>query len=290
MGTLAGRSSLLAEGRVLAPAAVEARIPVRRWHTVLHLSGGLALLLAAACLLAPWLPLADPVRVDLSRALASPGAGHWLGTDELGRDLLSRVLHAGHISLTLAGLTVAVGLTIGVTLGAFSGYIGGWVDAVLMRLVDGVLALPMLLVALAVLGVIGPSYMGLLTVLTLSHWVHYARLTRGLVVSLRAAAHLEAARALGAGPWQIMRWHILPVVLGPLAMQASLNAGHVILTIGSLSFLGMGIQPPTPEWGAMLVEARPYLDHAPHLVAGPGLALVITVFGFNALGGWLEAQ
>ena len=250
---------------------------------------GLAFGLIGACLVAPWLALADPASINLSLGLQPPTADHWLGTDELGRDVLSRLLWGGRVSMTVAAVVLLVSLTMGVGVGVVSGYWGGLVDELSMRLTDFIYALPGIILALALIGALGPSIPALILALALSGWVTYARLARSLVLTVKTSDFVLAARSVGATDGQIMRHHLLPALLGPVAVQLSLDAGVTVLAIAGLSFLGLGIQPPTPEWGTMLVDARPFMDYAPHLVLPPGLAIFILVFGCNALSEGLEA-
>jgi len=241
------------------------------------------------CLAAPWVATHDPSAIDLRTGLQPPSAAHWLGSDQLGRDVWSRVVWAGRASLFVTGIVLALSLFLGLTVGLASGYGGGWLDHLAMRVTDFFYALPQLILALALIGIAGPSLWALIIALAISSWVTYARLARSLTLVLRQRDFVSAAQATGATHWRILIHHLLPGILGPLAVQLSLDAGTTILAIAALSFLGLGLQPPTPEWGAMLVEARPYLDRAPHLVLPPGIAIFLVVFGCNALGELLEA-
>ncbi len=252
------------------------------------IGGGAAGLLIVACLAAPWLAPADPASIDLSVGLQPPSIDHWLGTDELGRDVLSRLLWGGRVSIMVAAVVLLVSLTVGVGVGVVSGYWGGLIDEIGMRLTDFIYALPGIILALALIGALGPSIPALIFALALSGWVTYARLARSLVLTTKTSDFVLAAHSIGATNRQIMRKHLLPALLGPVAVQLSLDAGVTILAIAGLSFLGLGIQPPTPEWGTMLVDARPFMNYAPHLVLPPGLAIFILVFGCNALSEGLE--
>lgn len=258
-------------------------------HNLLSVVGAsLALGLICACLAAPWLALTDPASINLSLGLQPPSANHWLGTDELGRDVLSRLLWGGRVSIMVAAVVLLVSLIIGVGVGVISGYWGGLIDEIGMRLTDFIYALPGIILALALIGALGPSIPALIFALALSGWVTYARLARSLVLTVKTSDFVLAARAIGATDGQIMRKHLLPALLGPVAVQLSLDTGVTVLAVAGLSFLGLGIQPPTPEWGTMLVDARPFMDYAPHLVLPPGLAIFILVFGCNALSEGLE--
>ena len=249
---------------------------------------GSASLLICACLAAPWLAPFDPAAIDLSVGLQSPSAEHWLGTDNLGRDMLSRLLWGGRVSITVTVIVLLFSLIAGMLVGLICGYSGGMVEELGMRFTDLIYALPGIILALALIGALGPSVTALVFALALSGWVRYARLARSLVLTVKTSEFVEAARAIGATDSHIMRKHLLPSSIGPVSVQLSLDAGVMVLAVAGLSFLGLGIQPPTPEWGAMLVDARPYMDYAPHLVLPPGVAIFILVFGSNALSQGLE--
>ena len=262
------------------------RLPAR-WRP--HQVGiGVMVVVVLLCLAAPLVATHDPVAVDLRTGLQPPSTAHWLGSDQLGRDVWSRVVWAGRASLLVTGIVLGLSLCLGMTVGLVSGYGGGWIDDLAMRITDFFYALPQLILALALIGAVGPSLLTLIAALAMGGWVTYARLARSLVLSLRQRDFVIAAQATGATHWWILTRHLLPGTLGPVAVQLSLDAGATMLSIAALSFLGLGLQPPTPEWGAMLVEARPYLDRAPHLVLPPGLAIFLVVFGCNALGEMLE--
>ncbi|MEM7134767.1 MAG: ABC transporter permease [Chloroflexota bacterium] len=262
----------------------------RYGHGSLLASLGIAtmLLIVFLCLAAPLTATHDPTAVDLRTGLQAPSAANWLGTDQLGRDVWSRVVWAGRASLLVTGVVLVFSLGIGLMLGLLSGYGGGWVDNVIMRITDFFYALPQIILALALIGAVGPSIPALMVTLTIGGWVSYARLTRSLVLALSQSDFVTAARATGATDRRILTHHLLPGAIGPVSVQLSLDAGSTILAVAALSFLGLGIQPPTPEWGTMLVEARPYLNQALHLVLPPGLAIFLVVFGCNTLGEALE--
>jgi ABC-type dipeptide/oligopeptide/nickel transport system permease subunit len=249
---------------------------------------GLSGLLVLLCLLASWLAPIDPTAIDLGLGLQSPSLDHWLGTDQFGRDVWSRVLWAGRTSIGIASIVLTVTVTLGAAVGLITGYSGGWLDDLGMRITEFCDGLPQVVVALALIGAAGPSTLALVLALSVTGWARYARLTRSLVLRARVLEYVTAATAIGATAGQIVRRHLLPTLAGPVAVQLSLDAGATVLAIAGLSFLGLGIQPPTPEWGAMLVEARPYLDFAPHLVLSPGVALFLLVLGCNTLGEWLD--
>lgn len=247
-----------------------------------------ALALAAAA--APWVAPDDPAQQDLAGALAPPSPAHVLGQDTLGRDILSRVLHGGRVSLVVGLATVASSLFIGAVLGALAGYVGGWVDEIAMRLVDVLLAFPGLLLAIALTAVLGPSLRNVVLALGAIGWTGYARLTRGEVHRLRAREFVVAARALGARDGRIVWRHLAPLLVAPLLVQATFGMAGAIVAEASLSFLGLGVQPPTASWGAMLNDGRGFLLVAPHLTVFPGLAIMVTVLALNFLGDGLRDQ
>ena len=281
---MASLTSPLAAARSapIQPRRASVRYP---WLVV----GGLALMgLVLVALCAPLLAPYDPAAQDLNVGLTMPTLAHPLGTDQLGRDLLSRLLWAGRSSLTVVFGVLACSLLLGASIGLVAGYVGGLTDELLMRVVDLFLALPGFLLALALVGALGPGLATLLLALTITWWPTYARLVRSQTLTLRSADYLLAAQAIGAGHGQIMRRHLWPALIGPVVVQLSLDAGHLILTIAALGFLGLGIQPPAPEWGVMLVDARPFMQIAPHLVLAPGLAIFSTVLSANLVADGLE--
>lgn len=247
---------------------------------------GLAILITFAVLAAgaPWIAPYDPVAMDLLNTLSPPTPEHWLGTDELGRDALSRLLYGARISLPIGFVIEAIAVVIGVSIGAISGYFGGKIDAVFMRLVDIVSAFPFLILAIAIVAILGPSLINMLLVLTGVLWVRYARLIRGLVLTIKTQEYVEAARALGGSHAQIIFRHIIPATLGVIIVQATFGIAGTILTASGLSFLGMGAQPPSAEWGAMLSAAKPHLRTLPVLSVAPGMAIMITVLAINFVG------
>lgn len=261
------------------------RLILRRLATDRTARVGLVLVVACAlvAVLGPSLAPHDPLAVTVDR-LQRPGLHHLLGTDGLGRDLLSRLLHGARLTLGSATVAAAVVTLIGLVVGTAAGYGGGLVDKVLMRLVDVVLAVPGLVLGLAVAGLFHPSLTAVMLALITVWWAGYARIVRGLVLSLRERPFVEAARATGAGEWRVVTRHILPGVVSPVVVLATLEIGQLILVISSLSFLGLGAPPPTPEWGAMLNDGRIYFLSDPHVVLVPGIAISLAVAGFNLLG------
>lgn len=259
------------------------------------LSGALLLaLLLLLALAAPWLDLPSPVRTDLPSRMApptwqwlQPGA-HPLGTDQLGRDILSRILHGSRITLSIAFAAMLLGGVLGTAVGLLAGYLRGPWDRVLMRLADIQLALPLMLMALLVVAALGPSIQNLVIVLALTGWTRHARIVRGQTLLLRERDFVQSAHAIGASDLRIMLRHILPNVLTPILVVATLELARIIVMDAALSFLGLGIQPPTPSWGRMLAEGRVYLASAWWIVTFPGLAILLTVLAINLLGDWLR--
>ncbi len=238
----------------------------------------------ASPLLAPH----DPLPVSLPERLQPAGDDYPLGTDPLGRCLLSRLLYGGRMTLQYSLSVLAIILLIGIPVGLAAGYLGGFTDSVLMRVADIVLAFPNLVLALVVTGILGPGLINIMIALALVSWVQYARVVRGMVLSLKEKEFVLAARAAGTSPSGIIWHHLLPNVLPPVAVMATLNLGSLVLSISTLSFLGLGAQPPLPEWGAMINEARNYIVSKPHLMLYPGTAIALTVLGFNLLGDGLR--
>jgi peptide/nickel transport system permease protein len=236
----------------------------------------------------------DPIVQELTLRLKSPGwtdpAGrtHLLGTDHLGRDILSRLIFGARISLIIGFSAVAVAGTLGTLIGLLAGYHGGRVDDLCMRLTDTMLAMPFILLALAVIAVLGPSLRNIIFVLGITSWVSYARVVRAEVLTLRTREFIAAAKALGGGGRRIVFRHLLPNVLTPVIVIATLEVARMIILESALSFLGLGVQPPTPTWGGMLADGRAYLSTAWWLATFPGLSIMLSVLGINLLGDWLR--
>lgn len=239
---------------------------------------------AAAPLVAPH----DPTDVDARAILAPSSDQHWLGTDNLGRDLLSRLIYGARWTLGTAFLAAIAIVTIGVVVGLIAGYFGGLVDNVLMRIVDVLLAFPSLVLALAIVGTLGPSLQNVLIGMVAVWWVDYARVIRGLTMSMREREFITAAHCCGASARHTIIRHILPNVVPSVIVLATLELGTLMLAISGLSFLGLGAQPPTPEWGTMLNNGRPFFQRAPELMIYPGLAITITVVACNLVGDGLR--
>jgi ABC-type dipeptide/oligopeptide/nickel transport system permease subunit len=237
-------------------------------------------IIAAAAVAAPWVAPHDPTAVDSRAILAPPSAEHWLGTDNLGRDIFSRLVYGARWSLGAAASAAAAIVLVGITVGVIAGYVGG--------LVDDLLAFPSLVLALAIVGTLGPSLQNVMIGMVAIWWVDYARVMRGLTLGVRDREYVIAAQCAGASsPWVILR-HVLPNVIPSVLVLATLELGGLILAISGLSFLGLGAQPPTPEWGTMLNDGRPFFQRAPQLMIYPGLAITLVVVGCNLLGDGLR--
>ncbi|MCX8118237.1 MAG: ABC transporter permease subunit [Desulfobacterota bacterium] len=226
----------------------------------------------------------SPLEIDLDRRLQGPSLTYPFGTDHLGRCLLSRIIDGAPRTIGIALLTQGIALAIGMGVGMVSGYHGGRIDFFLMRLTEMTMAFPSLVLSLAIIALLGPGTHNAMIAFALVHWAFYARLIRGLVIEIKGRSFIEAAMALGVSPSRMVLRHYLPNIFPPVAILASLDTGRVIFALSGLGFLGLGAQPPTPEWGAMLNEGRLFLTQAPHLVLFPGVAILITVMGFNLIG------
>jgi len=250
---------------------------------------GLVIVVAVvtSALLAPLLPW-DPSAQELAHRLQGPSWQHWFGLDELGRDILARVLLGARVSLLVGVVVVGVSSAVGMMVGAVSGYYGGRIDQVIGRVMDVLMAFPGMLLAIALVAVLGPSLTNVVLALAVIGWVGYARLVRGQVLRAREFEYVVAARALGAGTLRLLVRHVLPSALPPVLVQATLGMAGAMLSEAALSFLGLGVQPPTPSWGTMINGGRVHLLDAPHLTIFPGLLLAIVVLGFNFLGDGLR--
>jgi peptide/nickel transport system permease protein len=255
----------------------------RRQYPALIALGYLVLVtLAAVC--APLLATHDPLEQNLGGVLQQPGGGHLLGTDELGRDVYSRALYAGRISLVAAAQAVAVAVALGVIPGLVAGYAGRWVDAVIMRITDALMSFPPLILAIAFVGVLGPSLTNAMIVIGVIFAPRFARLVRGTVLAIREETFIEASRSIGTPTRTVIVRHVVPNALSPLVVQVSLAAAMAMLAEASLSFLGLGQQPPAPSWGSMLNAAQRYLVQAPWMAIYPGLMIFGIVMSLNVLG------
>jgi len=260
-----------------------------RQHPLALTGGALMAAFLLCALLAPWLAPHDPAQLDLAARLQAPSAAHWFGTDELGRDVLSRTLYGARVSLTVAVAVVGLSLAAGLVLGMAAGFYGGWIDtAVNVYLSNAFLALPGILLAVAVVAFLGPSLGNLILALALAGWVNYARLVRAQVMSVKEREFVQAARSLGATDLRLMARHILPNIAQPLLVQAAVGMAAAVLAEATLSFLGLGVQPPTATWGAMLNDARSHLFESPYLVFFPAAAVALCVLAFNLIGDGLR--
>jgi peptide/nickel transport system permease protein len=242
-------------------------------------------------LAAPWLAPANPSAIDLLHRLEGPSTAHWAGTDELGRDTLSRLLFGARLSLAVSVTVVSISLVLGIGIGGLAGYLGGWIDTALTTFaMNTFLALPGILLAIAFAAFLGPGFTNLVLALAVGGWAGYARLVRAQVMSVRDREYVDAARALGASGMRIFFRHILPNIVQPILVQAAIGMGGVILAEATLSFLGLGIPAPAPSWGAMLNDARAHLFDSPHMVLFPAAAMAGAVLGFNFLGDALRDQ
>jgi peptide/nickel transport system permease protein len=250
--------------------------------------------LVVTALLSPYVAPHNPIRERLIDRLLPPAwveDGEWrylLGTDHLGRDLVSRIIYGSRVSLVVSVAAVAIGGALGIALGVAAGFLGGQTDEVIMAVADMQLAFPTILLAIAIIAVLGPSFINLVIVIGISGWVTYARIARGQVLSVREKEFVEAIRAQGGSQWRIVWRHILPNILSPLIVVATLDLARTIILESTLSFLGLGIQPPTPSWGGMLSDGREYLLSAWWIATFPGVALMLTALSFNRLGDWIR--
>ena len=248
---------------------------------------GVALLITfvICALLAPWLAPQDPAQLDLTGRLMGPSTAHWFGTDELGRDILSRTLYGARISLVVSVSVVGLSLALGLVAGGLAGFYGGWTDTIVNIYVSNAfLALPGILLAIAFVAFMGPGLVNVILALAISGWVGYARLVRAQVMAVKEREFVEAARALGASDLRIMSRHVLPNILQPLIVQAAIGMAGAVLAEATLSFLGLGIPPPAASWGSMLNDARSHLFDSPHLVFFPAMAVMLCVLAFNFIG------
>ncbi|MCP8615891.1 nickel transporter permease [Salirhabdus salicampi] len=252
-------------------------------------AGGLIIgLFALVAIFAPWIAPYDPTQVDLMKKLQGPSWDHWMGTDDKGRDILSRVIMGSRLSLAVGVISVAIGAIVGIILGLVAGYYGRWLDTAIMRFIDVLLAFPGILLALAIISALGPSLINVMIAIGIFSIPTFARIVRGSTLSEKKMEYVDAIRSLGATDGRIIFVHILPNILSPIIVQGTLRLATAILSAAGLSFLGMGAQPPSPEWGAMLSQGRSFLYSAPHVAAFPGLAIAFVVLGFNLLGDGLR--
>ena len=243
-------------------------------------------IMTLAAIAAPLITTQDPLKIDLMHLLQRPSAGHWLGTDLQGRDIWSRLVYGARVSLTVGLISQGIALTLGVTLGLLAGYYGRWVDEIVMRLADVTLAFPTLLLLIAMVAAFQPSMGVVFATIGVVGWAGIARLVRGQVLVVRQLEYVQAIRALGARDWRIMLQHVLPNVIAPVVIAATLGVAGAIMAEAALSFLGLGVPPPTPSWGSMIADGRDLdqLRRAPWTSIFPGVAIGMAVLGFNLLG------
>jgi peptide/nickel transport system permease protein len=280
-------------GTARAGAPASGRAGALSWRRLLRspsLVAGAAILacvLGAAAFARAIAPY-NPVDQAFAEQLRPPSAAHLFGTDEFGRDIFSRVVYGARIALVAGVLADGIAMGLGIVLGTASGYFGGWIDAAVMRVVDVLLAFPYLLLAMIVVAILGPSLTNAMIAIGIVYTPQFARLVRAAVLAIREQEFVEAAGALGAGPVRVLGRHVLPNILSPIIVMATLTVGFTIVETAGLSFLGLGANPPTPEWGSMLATGRSYMLTAPWIATFPGLAILLTVVGFNLIGDGLR--
>lgn len=261
---------------------------MNRKKYILYIGAGLSLILVFLTLAAPWLEPYDPTKMELSQKFMAPCREFIFGTDHLGRDIFSRILEGSRVSLSVAVLVVVCSALVGILLGMISGYAGGVVDMVIMRIVDVLLAFPAMIFALALSTMIGTGQMNLIIAITCIQWTRYARIARGEALMLKNAEYIEAARSIGNNTVQVLFKYVFPNIISKILIMASMDIGSIILYCASLSFLGLGAQPPSPDWGVMISEGKDYLQYAPWLTIFPGLAIAVSALAFNMLGDGLR--
>jgi nickel transport system permease protein len=266
-----------------APRRSGWRLPLRDTWLV-RLALAIVVALAIAAIAAPLIAPFDPNAVDLTQRLQGPSLAHWLGTDHLGRDELSRLIYGTRVSLGSVALCIVLIMTLAIIVGGASGYLGGRVDQAVMRFCDIFLAFPTVVLALFLIGILGTGMVNVIIAIALSHFAWYARMVRGLVLSFRQRDFVLASRAAGAGRIRIFMEHLLPAIMAQMIVLATLDIGHMMLHVAGLSFLGLGVQTPTAEWGVMINDARQFVWSNPMLIIWPGLALLLSVMAFNILG------
>jgi peptide/nickel transport system permease protein len=257
---------------------------IRRFHWAFLVGGSFFVIVCLLLILTPWIAPYDPAAQNLLNRLAAPTLEHVFGTDHLGRDILSRILHGGRFSVSIAAIAVLITGISGTLIGAISARVGGLLDDFLMRVVDALLAFPEVLIALFLVFVLGPGYGTLIVALAIAGWTPFARLTRAVTLEINTRDYIEAAEALGCSRTFIIFRHVLPNAIGPVLAQGFLRFGHQLITVGGLSYLGLGVQRPQSDWGAMLAEAQLYMIRAPWLVIFPGFAIFLTALSVTLAG------
>jgi len=286
MAAVLNTPALAAPTKPASPARRALRRMLRRRPAMVGLAVVVAFIVLA--LFAPWIAPHDPVATSWSAIRKAPSAAHWFGTDEIGRDVLSRVVFGTRASLLAGVVSVSISLLLGVPIGLVAGFAGGTVDALISRLTDAFLACPFLILAIALAAFLGPSLTNAMIAIGVSATPIFVRLTRAQVINVKVEDYVEAARALGNPPWRIALRHVLPNVTAPLIVQATLAIAAAVIAEASLSFLGLGQQPPEPSWGSMLNTAKNYVDQAPWMAVWPGLAIFALVLAFNLVGDGLR--
>ena len=280
----------MAADLTLAPPPPQGAL--RRLLTTRHwtFAAGCAIFCAvlAVLILGPWIWALDPAAQNIVDRLKPPSADYWLGTDNLGRDVFARLIEGGRFTVTIAAISVIISVVIGVAIGVFAGRVGGWFEEISMRLVDLLIAIPDTVIAIFLVAIFGPGHVTLIVALTIVGWTPYARLARGLALQVNAMDYIRAAEVLGMTRRFILIRHFLPNLIRPISAVTFLRFGHKLITVGGLSYLGLGVQPPAPDWGLMLAAAQPYLDRAPMLMIAPGLAIFVTALSVTWIGHGLD--
>jgi peptide/nickel transport system permease protein len=276
-----------------ASAASDANPWQRAWRRLLRRRGAMlglvvVLLFIALALFAPWLSPQDPIATSWGAIRKAPSAAHWMGTDEIGRDVFARVIWGTQASLLAGVVSVSISLCLGVPIGLIAGYVGGFTDGLISRITDAFLACPFLILAIALAAFLGPSLTNAMIAIGVSATPIFVRLTRAQVINIKVEDYIEAARAVGNPPLRIVLRHVMPNILAPLIVQATLAIAAAVIAEASLSFLGLGQQPPAPSWGSMLNTAKNYVDNAPWMAIWPGLSIFLLVLSFNLLGDGLR--
>ena len=252
------------------------------------IGGAVVIFFILVAIIGPFMPIADPIATDWGQVRKAPSAANWFGTDEIGRDIFSRMIWGASASLQAGVISVFIAVLLGVPLGMLAGYFGGWIDVVISRFTDAMLAMPFLILAIALAAFLGPSLTNAMIAIGLAAMPVFIRLTRGQVLSIKTEDYVDAARSLGLGDLRIMWRYILPNCFPPILVQATLTIATAIIAEASLSFLGLGQQPPLPSWGSMLATAKNFLTQAQHMAIYPGIAIFLVVMGFNLLGDGLR--
>ncbi len=258
------------------------------WHWTLIAGTAMSAIIAVLLVLGPWIAPHDPAAQSLLKRLKPPSATYWLGTDELGRDLLSRILTGGQFAVAISALTLLLCVVIGLVVGMMSARAGGWLDELMMRIVDLILSFPDVIVAMFMVAIFGSGYVTLIVSLTVVGWAPFARLARSLTLTINTREYVAAAEVLGCRPSFILFRHVLPNIMRPVAAITFLRFGHKLITVGGLSYLGLGVQPPHADWALMMASSQNYFDRVPLLIIAPGLAIFLTALSVTWLGQGLE--